>query len=65
MNDQKDSDRADDADRMPALLSVFDPVWDYGVERIVPDLSRQIEIDPVFGDIDPRLFRIPLKQHSG
>ena len=37
MDDDKNYDRSDQADGVPALLAVFNPVGNDDVKRIVPD----------------------------
>lgn len=64
VDDNKNEDKANEADGMPPLFAVFETVRHDEMKRIVPNLSREIEPDPMFDKIFSRLLEIPNELHS-
>jgi hypothetical protein len=58
-------DRADDPDRMPALLATLDPIENDGVQRIVPDPPCKIERNAMLGAIGRGFRVIPFEYYGG
>jgi hypothetical protein len=56
-------DRTDQADREPALLSVFVPVRDAEMKRIIKYTRRKLEIQAVLGLVNPVLGIVPDEPH--
>lgn len=64
MDDNKNRDTAHKAYGMPSLLPRLDPVGKDHVQRIVPDLLRKLEGDPVLQAIAVGLCGVPFKGKS-
>lgn len=61
VNDHQDDNSTDHADSVPALLAAFHAIRKDYVERIAPNLARQLGRDPVLGEIRCGLLIVPLK----
>lgn len=65
MDDDKDHDRADDTDRVPALLAGHDAIGNDGMQRIVPNPPCQFECDAMLNGVYPGLLMIPFEAQAG
>ena len=61
MNNQQDDYGFDHPDRMPSLLTVFEPVRHDQKKRVIEDSLGEIECDAVLSKIAPSLLRIPFE----
>jgi len=55
VNHKQESDRPDDADRVPALLSILEPIRQDKMQWIIPNALCKFEGNAMFGEICSRL----------
>lgn len=63
MNNNHDDDCADHTNRMPSLLSIFDPIRNDDMQGIIPNALSELESDAVFGQVSSGLVQIPFEVH--
>jgi len=64
MYDEQNGDRTHHADGMPPFFVGLEAIREDDMQRVVPDPPRQIERDPMLGEIYLRLFSVPLKKYG-
>jgi len=64
MDDDEHDDCADQADGVPSLLAVLEPIRDDDMERVVPYGDRQFERHPVLCTICAGFLGIPIELHA-
>lgn len=64
MYDNHNDDWANQANRVPPLFAILEPVRNDDMQWVVPYTLCEFEGDSMFGQVDPCLFQIPLEAHG-